>query len=156
MEGKYGAEDRWSEIATDEFGVAGIEKADENERAAKNDQGDPTIGAFLSPDVEDNDFRDADEEKGEAGEAEAAFADDQSEKESGDGFHAPADGDTTLRDFGEDEQGDESEGNEKEELFGALKSGGEGATVCGPVGRFRGDGSETSANEEGKGLTGKN
>ena len=109
------------EVAADGFGVAGVEVGDEEEGDAEDDEGDEAVGALLAPDVEDDDFGDADEEEAEAGEAEAAFADDESEEEGGDGFDAPADGDATFGDFVEDEDGDENHGEEEIDLFGATE-----------------------------------
>jgi len=113
------------EIAADGFGVAGVEVGDEEEGDAEDDEGDEAVGAFLAPDVEDDDFGDTDEEKAEAGEAEAAFADDEREEEGGDGFEAPADGDAAFGDFVEDEDGDENHGEEEIDLFRAAKKIGE-------------------------------
>jgi hypothetical protein len=109
------------EVAADGFGVAGVKVGDEEEGDAEDDEGDEAVRALLTPDVEDDDFGDADEEEAEAGEAEAAFADDEREQEGGDGFEAPADGDAAFGDFVEDENGDEKHGEEEIDLFGAAE-----------------------------------
>ena len=54
------------EVAADGFGVAGVEVGDEEEGDAEDDEGDEAVGALLAPDVEDDDFGDADEEEAEA------------------------------------------------------------------------------------------
>jgi hypothetical protein len=76
---------------------SGCRGGDEEEGDAEDDEGDEAVGALLAPDVEDDDFCDANEEEAEAGEAEAAFADHEGEEECGDGFDAPADGDAAGR-----------------------------------------------------------
>ena len=52
-------------IAANGFGVAGVEIGDEEESDAEDDEGDETVGDFLTPYVEKDDFADADEEEGE-------------------------------------------------------------------------------------------
>src|SRR5258708_18140210 len=113
------------EVAADGFGVAGVEVGDEEEGDAEDDEGDEAVGALLAPDVEDDDFGNADEEEAETREAEATFCDDESEEEGGDSFYAPTDGDAAFGDFVEDEDGDENHGEEEIDLFGAAEESGE-------------------------------
>src|SRR6266481_4063496 len=151
-QGRVWREEEALEVAADGFGVAGVEVRDEEEGDAEDDEGDEAVGALLAPDVEDDNFGDADEEEAEAGEAEATFRDDKSEEEGGDGFEAPADGDAALGDFVEDEDGDENRGEEEIDLFGAAEEIGE---VDGKIVGGRGPGvlgGEAFAQGEGEGL----
>src|SRR6266481_94643 len=152
LQGRVRSEEEELEVAADGFGVAGVEVRDEEEGDAEDDEGDKAVGALLAPDVEDDNFGDADEEEAEAGEAEATFRDDKSEEEGGDGFEAPADGDAALGDFVEDEDGDENRGEEEIDLFGAAEEIGE---VDGKIVGGRGPGvlgGEAFAQGEGEGL----
>src|SRR5258708_30355595 len=144
-----------SEVAADGFGVAGVEVGDEEEGDAENDEGDKAVGDFLTPDVEDDYFGDADEEEAETREAEATFCDDKSEEKGGDSFYAPADGDAAFGDFVEDEDGDEDHAEEEIDLFGAAEEIGE---VDGKIVGGRGPGvlgGEAFAQGEGEGLAGE-
>src|SRR5258708_31731631 len=141
------------QVAADGFGVAGVEVGDEEEGDAEDDEGDKAVGTLLAPDVEDDDFGDADEEEAEAGEAKAAFCDDKSEEEGGDGFYAPTDGDAAFGDFVEDEDGDEDHGEKEIDLFGAAKKIGEiDREIAGGKG-LGARGGEAFAEGEGEGLT---
>src|SRR5258708_10040201 len=140
------------EVAADGFGVAGVEVGDEEEGDAEDDEGDEAVGALLAPDVEDDDFGNADEEEAETREAEATFCDGESEEEGGDSFYAPTDGDAAFGDFVEDEDGDENHGEEEIDLFGAAEEIGE---VEGKIVGGRGPGvlgGEAFAQGEGEGL----
>src|SRR5690349_12357370 len=112
---------RRSEVAADGFRVAGVEVGDKEEGDTEDDEGDEAVGDLLAPDVEEDDFGDADEEEAKAGETEAAFTDDEGEKEGGDGLEAPADGDAAFGDFFEDEDGDENHGEEEIDLLWAAE-----------------------------------
>jgi len=67
LQGRVWREEEWLEVAADGFGVAGVEVGDEEEGDAEDDEGDEAVGALLAPDVEDDDFGDADEEEAETG-----------------------------------------------------------------------------------------
>ncbi len=107
------------QVAAEEFGIAGVEIGNEKEGDAEDDEGDVAVGAVEPPDVEQADLGDAEEQKGESGEAEAAFADDEREEEGHNGLHAPGDGDATKGGFIKDEDGDEKKRKEEKDLFGA-------------------------------------
>jgi len=62
-----GKEEEELEVAADGFGIAGVEVRNEEEGDTKDDEGDEAVGDFLAPDVEEDDFDDADEEEGQAG-----------------------------------------------------------------------------------------
>src|SRR5258708_35803241 len=69
-----------SEVAADGFGVAGVEGGDGGEGEAEGDEGDKRGGGFLTPDVGEDEFGNADEEEGGAREAEATVLGDYKQR----------------------------------------------------------------------------
>ena len=115
-----------SKVLADGVTEAGVKERYGHESSSENDECSESFRCGESPDVDENDFGDADEEERKAGEAEAAFTDDEGEEKGDEAEEAPGYRDMAGAEFNGECDDHQSERGKEQPLLGMLDGTGEG------------------------------
>ena len=114
------------QVFADGGAEAGVEEGYRHQCGAEDDEGHEAVGGGELPDVNEDNFGDADEEQTETGEAEAAFADDEGEEEGAKAEETPSDGDMAGGELGGEGDDHQREWREEEPLLGSAEGADQG------------------------------